>query len=557
MADFIERLPFELAIKDPKLLKPRFDTLSKPQQVILKAFYGMNLSEEELVFWSIFQGGATYNALYEVTSVVLQPYKPREYTELAAIIGRRGGKTDMVVSTAAAYEITLGGHAKHVKPGQEYKALFLAQTKPDAQQNMNFIKLALEESPLLSKLLVRPSIDSEIRLTNGLIVEPAPANKAVGRGHAIPVAILDESAFWYTDPNASNPDYEVLRAISFSQLQFPNSKLFIPSTPWAEQGIIWKAFQAGTMGRKLQCDVCKANGSFVCEHQTDERDEFENTLVVHASTSAMQNPTISRKKLIAIYNRDKEAYPRESGAQFIKSISGWLNTKNVEAACLNAPDFRERMPRPGHPGDIRPTYVAAMDPAFRNDAFALTIVHHEFQTGIVQDYVKYWEPLPGIPLKPGTILDEIKVILDMYGLDNIYSDQHQLESLQQLAMDRGFQINGYDFTQKSKSLITGSFKVLLDQGRLKLLNHELQKDQLMKLQKKVLQTGNVQIAAPPGRHDDLAMTLMLAARIVMWLFADMPKKATTEPTIETDHVKMGLAQIKRARDQAIAEAESY
>lgn len=550
--ELLDRVPFELAIKGEKLFKKRFESLSKPQQVVLKAFYGLQLNEEELVHWSMLQGGATYDELGYVKSVTMVPYIPKEYRRLVAVLGRRSGKTDMLVSTAAAYEATLGGHKKYVKPNQQFKALFFAQSKGDAEQNMNFIRLALQESPMLSSFLgpEKDWVASEIRLTNGLIVEPVPVGKAIGRGHAVPIVIMDEAAFWYTDPNAANPDFEVLRAVTYSQLQFPNSKIFIPSTPWAEQGILFQAWKAGTEGRKLQCEACKRLGKLICEHPLDARERYSDTLVVHASTAAMENPLISRKRLVEIRRDDPEAFPRESLAMFIKSISGWLNKDKVAKAIDAGVYEREAITEKNALGRLVPSYAATMDPAFRKDSFAFTICHHDDKLGIVQDYVKYWEPQPGIPLKPGDVLDDIKVILDQFDLSMVYSDQHQLESLQQLAMDRGFVINGYDFTGTSKGKITGSFKVIIDQERIRLLDHELQKDQLESLQRFVLQSGNVRIAAPPRKHDDLAMALILNARMVMWLKSEAPEKPKHSNNPDKDHLKMGISQIERKRDEA-------
>jgi hypothetical protein len=547
----IERFPFELAIADAKLLKPRWDTLTRPQQVILKAFYGLPLGEEELVYWSILQGGATYDDLGYVTSVTQVPYVPKEYSKLVAVLGRRSGKTDMVVATATAYEITLGGHKQYVRPGQEFKAVFFAQSKGDAEKNMNFIKLALEESPLL-KNEIREAIATEIRLKNGLIVDPMPVGKSVGRGHAIPVVICDEAAFWYTDPNAANPDYEVLRAVSYAQLQFPHAKIFVPSTPWAEQGILWESFKAGTEGRKLQCDACKRKANFICEHPVGDRDKFTNTLVVHSTTAAMQSleavfkgdKALARKRLIEIRRDDPEAFPRESNALFIKSVSGWLNSKKIEQAIDPGTYQREALK------DGRVNYVACIDPAFRKDSFAMTIGHHDAKLGIVQDFIRYWEPQPGEPLNPGVVLDEIKVHLDHFGISTVYSDQYQLESLQQLALDRKFTINGYDFTGTSKAKICGSFKVVLDNNRLRLLEHEVQKTQLEKLQRQVLQAGHIRIAAPPGQHDDLAMVLILMARMVMWLVGEESKSEEKPKTIDKDHVKMAMECIERKRREA-------
>lgn len=551
----LERVPFAVAIKAPKLLKPRFDTLTVPQQVVLKAFYGLPLNQEELIHWSIFQGGATYDKLGYVTSVTPVPYTPKEYDTLVLYVGRRSGKTDAIISTAVAYEITLGGHKRFLKAGQEMKVPFIAQTAGDAVKNMNFIKLALEESPLLKNELAPDQVASEIRLKNGIVVDPLPANKSVGRGHAIPVWVGDETAFWYTDPNAANPDFEVQRAISYAQAQFPDAKQFFGTTPWAEMGIAWEAFKAGTEGRKLKCEACRASKAEVCSHYVEAREEYEGVLVIHATTAAMQaleavlrSKDKAKKRLIRLQKRDPEAFPRESLAQTLKSVAGWLNPEKIAKAILGIngePAPLQRQPEIG-----KHLYVAAIDPAFRKDSFAFTILHHDPKYGFVQDYIRYWEPTQNEKLKPGEILDEIKATLDLYGLGAVYSDQYQLESLQQLAQDRHFTINGYDFTGKSKGQATGSFKVLLDQERLRLLENDLQKSQLEKLQRKVLQSGNVQISAPPGQHDDLAMVLILAARIAVWLLSEQPRPSERPKDVDSDHVKMVMEQIERRRREA-------
>ena len=544
----IERVPFEVAINAKELLKERFDTLSRPQQVILKSFYGLPLNEAELLTWSMLQGGATFDELGYVTGVTLVPYIPQEYNRLIAVLGRRSGKTDTIVGTAAAYEITLGGHRKQVRDGQEYKLLFFAQSKQDAQTNMQFIRMALEESPRLSKE-IKEAIATEIRMKDGLVVEPVPVGKAVGRGHAVPVVIMDEAAFWYTDEKAANPDFEVLRAVSYSQLQFTNAKIFIPSTPWVEQGILYQGFQAGTNGSKLKCERCKRDKELICPHKLEARDRYTGTLVVHAPTAAMESldkvlkdKALAKKRLFEIRRDDPDVFPRESLALFIKSVSGWLNKDNIAKAVDLGVYSRAREPRF--------QYMAAIDPAFRKDSFALTIGHHDMKRGVVQDFIRYWTPEPGKPLKPGDVLDEIKVHLASYGLSMATSDQYQLESLQQLAMDRQFVINGLDFTGVSKAKITGSFKVLLDQFRVVLLDHDEQKSQLESLQRQVLQSGAIRIAAPPSKHDDLAMVLMLMAKMVLWLLSEADTKKEGPPDPEKDHVKVGLAQIDRKKREA-------
>jgi regulator of extracellular matrix RemA (YlzA/DUF370 family) len=62
----------------------------------------------------------------------------------------------------------------------------------------------------------------------------------------------------------------------------------------------------------------------------------------------------------------------------------------------------------------------------------------------------------------------------------------------------------------------------------------------------------VRIAAPPGKHDDLAMVLILAARIVMWLKGESPAPVERVKDIETDHQKLYYDMLERRRREAVA-----
>lgn len=114
--------------------------------------------------------------------------------------------------------------------------------------------------------------------------------------------------------------------------------------------------------------------------------------------------------------------------------------------------------RPAIAKDARvavPFYVAAIDPAFRRDAFGFCIAHNSGE-GIKIDHVDRWKAPYGQVLDPSAILDLIKVKLDEYRISVIYSDQYHLESLQQLALDRHFSIEGVPFSAKSKASIFGN-----------------------------------------------------------------------------------------------------
>lgn len=533
-----ERIPFDVAISDPKILKKHWDTLSKPQQTVLKAYNGLPLDDEkdhlgfsELDYWSMFQGQGVYDELGYLRSVTRVPYEPKQYHTLVAILGRRSGKTDRITATQMAYEAILGGHSQYVEPGQDFKIYFVAQDIPTAAGHLNFVYNALRSSPLLLREVVKFN-QGVLELTNGLTIEPAPPTIESPRGKAVPGWCGDEVGFWYTDSKAANPDFEVERAMEYSMLQFPDAFKFITSTPWTKEGMLWKYHLAGTEGSKLP---------------RDQREEHIGVLVVHAPTAAMDNPRFrgpkGRARLARLQKRDPDAFARESLAQFVDSISGFLKPEILRAAVDTGVIERPRYPRPDHPEDPTPYYVAAMDPAFRHDNFAFTIMHHDRELGIVQDYFKEWVPEVGAPLNPKVVLDEIKLKMDEFGLSAVYSDQYQLEALQQIALDMGFSIVGVDFTSSSKAKIYGSFATLVNTKRMRLLDDPSVYDQLVSLEKKRTPHGVVQISGPPGKKDDAAAACALCAHQCVWL---LPAAVSAKPKPKT-HTEEGWEQILRKR----------
>jgi hypothetical protein len=544
----MERISFEEAISEARLLKPHFSTLSVPQQVALKAMYGLPLVGEELVAWSIFQGAAEFDPLGFPLRVAQIPYLPKEYDTLVAILGRRSGKTDRITATALAYEAILGGHENYVTKNQDFQIFFVGQDLSMASSHLRFVESAMRSTPLLEKQIDKVLGDG-IYLRNGLTIVPQPPTIKSSRGMAIPIVVMDEVGFWYTDAKSANPDFEVEVAIEYAQNQFPHAKKFITSTPWTKEGLLWKYFQVGTEGCKLRCDQCKREKVWRCPHLKEEQREHEGALVIHAPTAAMGNPLTRRKRLEILQRKRPDAFRRESLAEFVDSISGFLPAALIGDAIDQKVTARGRLPRKDHPEDPTPYYVAAMDPAFRQDSFAFTILHHDSEKGMMQDRFIQWTPQLGAPLNPAIILDQITLLLKEFEISIVYSDQYQLESLQQLASDRGFTVIGCDFTGTSKAKIFGSLEMLVKQRRIRLLDDPSLYQQLVQLEKRKTPNGTIQISAPPGKHDDGPAVLALAVYQATWMLPVTKPKVERTPT----HLEEGLEVIRRNR--ALAEGE--
>lgn len=528
----IPYIPFADVVADPKLMGPIWATLSLPQQTALKIFYGLPLEGRELDVWAIFNDSVTYDELGYPLSVVPVPYEPKEYDLLVGILGRRAGKSSTLTAFAVLYEILFGGHMDHVTPGQDVVVPYIAQDLATAKANMIYIALLAKQVPLLDQQIVSSSRD-KIEFRNGITVLPEPPAIKTGRGFAMPVVIGDEVGFWYRTAEAANPDYEVQRAVSYAQLQFPRAKQFLISTPYTEEGLLYDYWKAGTGGMKLP---------------VEDRAEYEDALVLQASTAAMENPKITRKRLAKLQKDDPDAFIRESLTRFVAAISGFLPLELVERATRGHGTARTRQQNEEH--GLRPLYVAAMDPAFRHDTFAFTIFHVDQHGVVVQDLLKTWTPDQklGIRLDPAEILRELGQICQQWGISTIYSDQYQLEALQQLALQHSLSIIGNDFTGKSKAKMYGSLLHLLRTDKLHLLDLPVVYQQLTQLQKKLNAMGHVQIAAPQGRHDDVASVIALGTTVALMHLPSM-----TTPTKPKSLFQEGLECIKRRQQTALQE----
>jgi hypothetical protein len=160
--------------------------------------------------------------------------------------------------------------------------------------------------------------------------------------------------------------------------------------------------------------------------------------------------------------------------------------------------------------------VAAIDPAFRSDAFPGIVCHYEPAQGIVVDALRRFMPLRGARLNPDAVFLELLPLWSAYRVEQVHSDQYQFETLQQLALKYEIILSGTDFTARSKSKILGNLQQLINRRQLRIPDPALVPeaailvDELRQLERKISPNGGVTISAPAGKHDDMAMCLALA-----------------------------------------------
>ena len=497
------------------LLKAAWDRLSVPQQTVVCAAYSLPFPtpahHQVYTFLTDTANAVSLDELgYPLYSegMALAPRDAGEFKEILFLSGRRSGKTS-IAAFSAAYELLLGGHENFIASAENGVGLFISQDMRVAITNLNLILSVIESSPLLAKQVLKTSAE-RIDLKSPevgygrLSMMVIPPRESATRGFACPFAICDELVEWSTDLERADPDEVVYRTLSKAQMTFPNRKLWLLSSVGYKMGLIWKAHSAGTRGQKLSLPV--------------ERREWANLLCLMSTTAGMVDPTSPNPHVTREYLLSESVKPdfgRECLSQWQEAKSGAIEPALLRSAVEEQP--WERAPLPGR------EYAAAIDPAFRNDAFVFAIGHQEPSGEVQQDYLQVFEPEPGKPLDPREVFQAIQPVCKLYNISLLHCDQHHAESLNALADGYGLSVFRTALTNNLKIQQLSNINTLLRQGKLKLLANPVQHSQLLKLQKVRTPTGSFQIRAPNGEHDDYAMCLLLLLSKIMWTYSEDPE----------------------------------
>jgi len=435
-------------IRDPELIN---GDLSPYQETALRLLYGLPLTKEQ---WAIAKQALD-------TDDVPQ----REFNEATFICGRRSGKSDRLAANVAVFEAATGGHEKYLTAGERGYILLVAQDMRAAKVLYRYILAKFENSPLLSQL-IQDVRKEEIDLTNNLTVSIFPCSFRAPRGFSVPVAIMDELAFFRHE--GAVVDKEVIDATRPAQATFPNSKLVKASSPYSKSGELYR--------------------DFATRHQRED-------LLCFKASSWDMNPSISQSFLNNEKERDPEMYSREYEAQFSASIANAFDREAVEACIQYGRRELEYI------SDFR--YVAGVDPSGGGaDEFALAICHRDGKK-VIQDAIRGWRSK-----RPADIVQEAAKLLKSYKIKTISGDKYSGEWVRQSFRDSGIEYKVADLTSSDALL---ELLPLVNQGSIELLDDKRQTGQLIGLERRTSRTGKDNLGHPQGAHDDRVVVLALAA----------------------------------------------
>jgi len=153
-------------------------TISLRKALADKQLLGKVLSGDTWLPWRVMLIAAMGEALRNderalFTTLTGRQHEPgQRVEELAAIVGRRGGKS-RALSTLAAY---IAGMCKHdLAPGECGVLLLIAPDQKQAGISLEYCTAAFEQSPILKQLIANRTAEV-LTLTNGISIEVRAAS---------------------------------------------------------------------------------------------------------------------------------------------------------------------------------------------------------------------------------------------------------------------------------------------------------------------------------------------------------------------------------------------
>lgn len=426
-------------IKDPETWKAWF--------AFLRAFFGLKpASREDRKIFKQCAGGRRW------------PKKPS--SEAWVICGRRGGKSTIVALIAAFLAAfrqypTLG-------PGEVGYVLIVSVTKSQSNIIKRYLSGIFNENAFLKSLLVRET-QTEIELSNGIIISVLTSDFRSLRGYTAIACIIDEIAFFFSE--GSKPCHEAIRALR-PTLATTSGPLIAISSPYAKRGSLYNTWKT---------------------HYGKNSD-----VLVWQSDSLTMNPLLSREMVERQMAEDQEGAQAEWLGQFRSVVAGHL-----------LPEWIDRAIIPGRyelPPQQYINYKAFCDVSGgARDAYTLSIAHVEVRDDTpvaVQDLLR----IRRAPHDPHQVTKEYAAILKEYSIREVCGDKYSAQWSVQAFAEHEITYRQAKLTASEIYLYT---EALFARGQLELLDNKTLVHELKNLERRTRQAGK-DLVTHGSPHDDAA-----------------------------------------------------
>ena len=489
-------------VKDPQLLNLR---ISPAQETLLRSIYGLPLTAEQLDIFKLCTGRTTYPA--------------HPFAEVTVIAGARSGKDSRIAAPIVCFEAIFGGHDKRLAKGEQGVIPLVAQDREATRVAFSYVKNYLTNSVHLATMIDGDILTTELNLTNGIRIACFPSSQRSLRSWSIPVAVLDELAFFRSEGGA-NSDAEIQSSIRRGMINFGSGTRIVKiSTPFLKDGILYDDFE-------------RAFG----------KDDLD--LLVWKATTELMNPSIKKDRLDRERRLDPSRYAREYLAEFADDSQAFLPLEWISAATV--PGRFELPPVPGR------VYAAGCDPSGGGgDAFTFSISHPETvpETGsllIVQDLLRGQARTKSQTVDLEQVVKGYADLCHAYGIPEIVGDRYSAGWVKQ-----AFERYGIKFIDApDKGILYTAVEPLFAQGAIQILDHPVQARELQILERRARAGGKALIDHPRGSHDDYANALAISVCAAH----DLASTPPTDTRMSLDEVR-DLAKAFPAMDFDFAEVD--
>lgn len=394
--------------------------------------------------------------------------------QLTARCGRRGGKS----STISRLGVTEALYGHHEVPPGDYGVVAVVSTRRDeAAARLTTITTILDALGVK----YRPWGDGVmgVKLVGRRVGFRVYAASVQGvSGFTGIFVFCDEVSKWKDSETGVNPATEVIKSVRPTMATQPNARIILSSSPFG-----------------------------MLDAHFDEYEKGETALGTTAYAPTWEaNPTLTEEDTRAL-EPDLSAWLREYKAIPQAEIE-WslLSDEQLTRATRAAGDL------PRLPGW---RYAATMDPATRTNTWTLAVAGQEPSGKRHVVLAREWTPEPGRPLKPESVLREIRELIAPYGLRRVVTDQLAVDFLRAILRlmkehERVVLIEE-PWTPVSKRVAYEHLLKLAQDDRLGIPPDKMVRVDLLGIMKRITRSGvTYELAKRGNRHSDYAPAIALA-----------------------------------------------
>lgn len=345
---------------------------------------------------------------------------------VVVVAGGRAGKTTRLAAPKmlhAAWTARL----ETLAPGESAQSAIIAPKRELSQQGVDAARGLIEQTRELREAVIggtEPSDDDDgkvgtahaikLRRRDGKAVQVrlrAPGKGGTGgRGFVLPVAVLEEAAFFYADETKVINDEEIFAA-ALQRVAMPDGQLWIITTPLYEGVGVAERFVESEWGKHVEALVVRAPTRLLNPTWDPDR-RIERTM-------RSKDPDRARREIDAI------GMPVGGGNVFYSEDEIAASFKlRYEAA----EDERADVQRwEGEPPALALLHIAGADMGFRKNSSALVISRSEEGT-VRMVFRLELRPAKGCPLKPSEVVREFAFWAMRYHSPAILGDIHSADA---------------------------------------------------------------------------------------------------------------------------------